>query len=325
MFNRRKFIQLMPAGLAGSIALPSALASSYPARAVRVIVPFSPGGGADVIARLILQPAAEALGRPCIVDNRPGASGIIGTDAAAKSPPDGYTLLLGQTGPNAINPSLYAKLPYDAVNDFTPIIQTTAYPYVVVVPSTLGVQDLKGLIALAKAKPGELTYGSAGNGSSTQLAAEMLLGGAGIKMLHVPYKGTAPALVDVTSGQLTLMCADVTSVASLVQSGKLTAIAVTGAGRSPLFPDLPTVAESGLPGFEASAWHGFFAPAGTPEAIIAKWHSVVQEALNTPELRNRFARDGIEVVGSTPTQFSAYVKDEIRKWAQVVTETGIKL
>ncbi|GAA4338418.1 tripartite tricarboxylate transporter substrate binding protein [Pigmentiphaga soli] len=332
MTDRRRFLRTTAlAGLCAG-ALPGAVRAAagagaepaFPGKPIRVVVPFTPGGGADIVARVILQHAGPKLGQPFVVDNRAGGSGIIGTEAVAKAPPDGYTLLMGQTGPNAINPALYAKLPYDAIKDFAPITLTTAYPYVAVVAPSLNVDSLQALAALVSAKPGTLAFGSAGVGSSTHLAALLYLGRARLSMIHAAYKGTSAALADVAGGQIAMMFADITSASALIRSGRLRALAVTGSQRSRLFPDVPTVAEAaGLPGFEASAWHGFLAPAGTPAPIVHTLHEALVGALTSPEVRGRFAQDGIEVVGNTPEQFAGFLREEIGKWGAVVKEAGI--
>jgi tripartite-type tricarboxylate transporter receptor subunit TctC len=302
-----------------------AAAQPYPSKPVRVIVAFAPGGGADIVARMISQRLGERLGQPFVVDNRGGAGGIIGTDMAAKAAADGYTLLFGQSGPNTMNPSLYAKLPYDAVKDFAPITQATVYPYVIAVHPSVPAKTLADLIALAKAKPRGVSYGSAGLGSSAHLAVELLVRQAGIELNHIPYKGAGPALADTVAGQVNMVFGDAASATQQAKAGKVRALAVTGARRSPLIPDVPTASESGLPGYEATAWHGFLAPAGTPPDVIAKLHGEIVAILKTPELRERLERDGIETVGNTPDQFAAYIRSEIEKWGTVVRQTGIKL
>jgi len=309
------------------IAMAPALAYSqaYPSKPVRVVVAFAPGGGADIVGRLISQHLGERLGQSFVVENRGGAGGIVGTDAVAKAPPDGYTLLFGQQGPNAINPSLYAKLPYDAIKDFATITQATIYPYVIALHPSVPAANFKELLALAKARPGELSFATAGLGSSAQLAAELLMRQAGIKLNHIPYKGAGPALMDTVAGQVAMVFGDAASTANQARSGKVRAAAVTGARRLPLLADVPTVAEAGLPGYEAAAWHGWFAPAGTPAAIVDRLQAEIAAILKLPEVRERLTRDGIEAVGSTPEQFAAYLRADIEKWGKVVREAGIKL
>ncbi|MFC4273879.1 Bug family tripartite tricarboxylate transporter substrate binding protein [Achromobacter aloeverae] len=299
--------------------------AAYPERPVRVIVPFAAGGGADIVARLVFKGVSEQLGKAFIIDNRGGAGGIIGTDAVAKAEPDGYTLLLGQSGPNAINPSVYSKLPYDARKDFAPVTQLTRYPYVVAVKKQLPVDNLKELIALAKRQPGTLTVSTAGQGSSAHLAIELFMRQAGISINAVPYKGAGPALLDVVGGTVDMTFGDAASASKQAQAKNVKAVAVTGAKRSPLLPDVPTVAEAGVPGYEASAWHGVLAPRGTPEPIIRTLQAAIVKVLADPALKARLAEDGIETVGSSPEEFNRALLAEIDKWHTVVVEANIKL
>ncbi|CAM3785452.1 LacI family transcriptional regulator [Bordetella sputigena] len=298
---------------------------TYPDRPVRVIVPFAAGGGADIVARLVFKGVSEQLGKAFIIDNRGGAGGIIGTDAVAKADPDGYTLLLGQSGPNAINPSVYSKLPYDARKDFAPITQLTRYPYVVAVKKQLPVDNLKELIALAKRQPGTLTVSTAGQGSSSHLAIELFMRQAGISINPVPYKGAGPALLDVVAGTVDMTFGDAASASKQAHAKNVKALAVTGAKRSPLIPDVPTVAEAGVPGYEATAWHGVLAPRGTPEPVIRILQASIAKVLADPALKARLAEDGIETVGSSPEDFNRALLAEIDKWHTVVVEANIKL
>ncbi|OZI37459.1 hypothetical protein CAL29_03350 [Bordetella genomosp. 10] len=305
--------------------LPGAAQAAYPDRPVRVIVPFAAGGGADIVARLVFKGVGEQLGKAFIIDNRGGAGGIVGADAVAKAEPDGYTLLLGQSGPNAINPSVFSKLPYDARKDFAPITQLTRYPYVIAVKKQLPVDNLKALIDLAKRKPGTLTVSTAGQGSSAHLAIELFMRQAGISINPVPYKGAGPALLDVVSGVVDMTFGDAASASKQAQAGNVKALAVTGARRSPLLPDVPTVAEAGVPGYEASAWHGVLAPRGTPAPIVHTLQQAIAKVLADPALRARLAQDGIETVGSSPEEFNRALLAEIDKWHQVVVDAHIKL
>lgn len=305
--------------------LSQAFAQSYPTKPVKIIVAFAPGGGADIVARLIAQHLTQRLGQPFVVDNRGGGGGIIGTDMAAKAAPDGYTILLGQSGPNVLNPSLYAKLPYDAIKDFAPITQATIYPYVIAVHPSVPAKNLRELLAMAKARPGEVSYGTAGTGSSAHLAAALFERQTGARMNHIPYKGAGPALMDTVAGQVNMVFGDAASATQQAKAGRVRALAVTGAKRSPLIPEVPTAMESGAPGYEATAWHGFLAPAGTPREIIDKLHTEIAAILNTREVRERLERDGIEPVGNTPEQFGALIKAEIDKWGKVVRDANIKL
>ena len=302
----------------------NAAAQPYPSKPIRFIVPFSAGGGADIVARAIGQKLSESVGQQVIIDNRTGAAAIIGTEIAAKSPPDGYTIILGQTGPNSINPGLYERLPYDALKDFAPITLATTYPYVLVVHPSLPVHSVKQLIVLAKARPNQLTFASAGNGAANHLAAELLKSMAGISMVHVPYKASAPALIDVLGGHVSMMLDPIITSMPHVKLGKLRALAVTGLKRSPLAKDLPTFDETGLPGYEAIGWHGILAPAGTPADIIAKLNNDIVKAIHTPEMRTRFAEQGAEPVGNTPVQFAEFLKSDLEKWAKVVKTAGVR-
>ena len=302
----------------------SAAAQSYPGKPIRFIVPFSAGGGADIVARAIGQKLGEAIGQQVIVDNRTGAAAIIGTEIAAKSPPDGYTIILGQTGPNSINPGLYERLPYDALKDFAPITLTTKYPYALVVHPSLPVRSVKELITLANARPNQLTFASAGNGAANHLAAELLKSMAGITLVHVPYKASAPALIDVLGGHVTMMLDPVITSLPHVKLGKLRALGVTGLQRSPVASDLPTFDESGLPGYEAIGWHGVLAPAGTPADIINRLNGEIVKIIQTPEMRTRFAEQGAEPVGNTPAQFAQFLQSDLRKWASVIKTAGVR-
>ena len=302
-----------------------AQAQSWPARPVRVVIAFAPGGGADIVGRAVSQHLSDRLGQPFVVENRGGAGGMIGTELVAKAPADGYTLLFGQQGPNAINPSLYAKVPYDALRDFAPVTQATSYPYVIATHPAMPFATFRDMLTAAKARPASLSYGTAGLGSSAQLAGELLQRQAEVKLNHIPYKGAGPALVDAVAGQVSMVFGDAASTSAQVRAGKLRALAVTGTTRLPLLPEAPTVAEAGLPGYEATAWHGWLAPAGTPVAIVNRLHSEVAAILRLPDIRERLARDGIEAVGSTPEQFAAYLRAEVDKWGKVVRDAGIRL
>jgi tripartite-type tricarboxylate transporter receptor subunit TctC len=312
---------LLWAGLAGT----AMAADPYPNRPVRVIVPFAAGGGADVVARLVFTKLSMKLGQAFVIDNRGGAGGIVGTDAVAKAAPDGYTLLLGQTGPNALNPALFTKLPYDPIGDFAAVVQLTAYPYVIVVNPNVPVQSLAELIALAKAKPNTLSFGTAGTGSSGQLAAELFMRTTGTKLIHVPYKGAGPALVDTVAGVVTMTFGDMAASTPLVTSGRLRALAVTGPKRTFLMPGVPTVSESGYPGFEALAWHGVYAPAKTPPDIINKLNKEMALILAEPDVREKLQQAGIDPIGASPAAYAAYTREEIKKWGTIVREANIRL
>jgi len=300
-------------------------ADVYPGKAVRVIVPFATGGGADLVARMVFTKLAGKLGQPFVIDNRGGAGGMVGTDAVAKAAPDGYTLLLGQTGPNAINPWLYAKVPYDPVADFAPVIQLTSYPYVIVAHPSVPARSIQELIALAKAKPDSLTFGTAGLGSSAQLAAELFMRATGTQLTHIPYKGAGPALADTVANVVSLTFGDMASSTPLILSGRLRGLAVTGQRRSPLLPNVATVAESGYPRFEALAWHGVYAPAKTPAEVINRLNGELALILAEPEVREKLQKEGIEVIGASPAAFDAYTRAEIQKWGTIIRAANIKL
>jgi len=320
-----RILTLISSALWAYIALIScSFAQTYPTKPVRLIVPFSAGGGADIVARAIAQKLGDALAQQVVVDNRTGAAAIIGTELAAKSAPDGYTLILGQTGPNSINPGLYERLPYDPLKDFAPITLATTYPYVLVVHPSIPAKTVKELIALAKAKPNQLSFASAGNGAANHLAAELFKSMAGIQMVHVPYKASAPALIDVLGGHVSMMLDPVITAMPHVKLGKLRALGVTSLQRTPVAKDLPTFAETGLPGFEAIGWHGILAPAGTPREIIMRLSSEIVTVLRTPDIRNRFAEQGAEPVGNTPEQFLEFLKSDLTKWAKVIKAAEVR-
>ena len=305
-------------------AVSSAHAQNYPSKSIRFVVPFAPAGGSDLVARTVAMKITEALGQTVIVDNRAGAAGSIGADIAAKSPPDGYTLLLGSNGPLAINPSLYAKLPYDAARDFAPVSLVTVMPFLLVTHPSLPVKSVKDLIALAKAKPGQLNYGSPGNGSTTHLANELLKSMTGMQITHIPYKGVAPAATDLVSGQVQMMSGDLSTLLPHVHSGRMRGIAVTGARRSPLLPDMPTIAESGVPGYEASGWFGVLVPAGTPQSIVERLNSAMIRGLAAADARDRLKAFGGEVATGTPEQFAAHIRTEAAKWSKLIRALGLR-
>jgi len=300
-------------------------AQDYPRKPVRLIVPFAPGGGNDVVARAIAQNLGASLGQPVIVDNRAGAGGVVGAELAAKSSPDGYTLFLGGVGSHAVNPSLHAKLPYDPVRDFAPITLIASAPSVLVVHPSVPAHTIAQFTALAKANPGKLNYASNGNGSSAQLAAVLYESMAGVAMVHVPYKGLAPALVDLLSGEVQAMFSSVVAIVPHIRAGRLRALAVTGQRRSPLMPEVPTLDESGLPGYQAGSWYGMLAPAGTPRPIIVRLHDEIVRALAQPEVRERLAAEGAEVAGSTPEEFAAHIRSELARTGKLLRDAGIRL
>jgi tripartite-type tricarboxylate transporter receptor subunit TctC len=297
--------------------------ASYPSRPVRVIVPFAPGGGLDISTRLIAQKLTEKWGQNIVVDSRPGAATIVGSDIAAKAAPDGYTLLMITTT-FAINPGLYPKLPYDPAKDFAPVTQLNFQPNVVVVTPSFAAKSVKDLIGLAKAKPGALTFATPGAGSAPHLSAEMFQRAAGVSMTHVPYKGIPPAVTDVLGGRVTMLFTTTISAAPHIKAGKLRALAITSAKRQASMPDVPTIGET-IPGYRAEAFQGMVAPAGVPQAIVGKIASEVARIVRLPEISQRFQLDGAEAVGSTPKEFAVFLKTEMQKWGKVIKDAGIKL
>ena len=297
-----------------------AFAQGYPTKPVKVVVPYPPGGPTDIVARVVSQKLSEQTGQQFLVENRPGAGGNIGAEAVAKAPADGYTLLVATTA-HAINPSLFKSLNYQLLKDFAPVSQLTSGPLVIVVNPALPAKNVAELIALAKAKPGTLSFASSGNGQSTHLSAELFSSMAGVKMNHVPYKGSAPALTDVMGGQAALMFDTMLSAMPHVKSGKLRALAVTSAKRSPAAPELPTVAET-LPGYEAIAWNNLLAPVGTPKDVIAKLSVELKKVLDQPDVKDRFAAQGFAAAWTTPEASTAFMQSEVDKWAKVVKASG---
>jgi tripartite-type tricarboxylate transporter receptor subunit TctC len=314
--------------VAGGLALlpcPIAIAQSYPAKPVKMIVPFPPGGSLDFAGRLIAQKLTDAWGQSVVVENKPGAGGNIGADYVAKSPPDGYTILLGALSTHAVNPSLYKSMPYDAAKDFAPITLIAVTPNVLVVNASLPVNNVKEFIAYAKANPGKLAFGSGSNGSAGHLAGELFKVETGTDAVHVPFKGGAPATQALLAGDTQFMFDNLANAMAQVKAGKLKALAVTTAQRSKLVPDLPTMAEAGLPGFDISTWYGFFAPAGTPPAIVTKWNADVTKILNSPEVRDKLMADGAEPAPNTPEQFAQMIANELTKYARIVKMSGAKV
>lgn len=311
------------ATLAGSGA-GSALAQNYPTRVVRIVVPQAPGAQSELFARMLGQKLSESLGQSVINDPRPGAGGAIGAEVAARAAPDGYTLLFGTNSTHGSNPALYAKLPYDAVRDFAPIALTVGMPYVLSVHPSLPVTSLKQLIAFAKSMPGQLYYASAGNGSTHHLSGELLRSMARINIVHVPYKGGPPATAATVGGEVSMLFNTVGSVQPSVKSGRLRALAVTTTSRSGALPDVPTMAEAGLPGFQMQSWFGLLAPAGTPRPIISRLNAETNKALNTPEMKSAIATMGANVMSGSPEQFADHIKSEIGRIGEIVKAAGIK-
>ena len=306
-----------------SIAL-LAQAQSYPTKPIHLIVPFPPGGGNDTVARAIAQQLGPDLGQPMVIDNRPGAGGSVGAELAAKAPPDGYTLFLAGVGSHAVNPNVHAKLPYDPVKDFAPITLLASAPSVLVVNPAVPARTIAEFTAYARANPGKLNYASNGAGSAAQLAAAMYETMAGVRMVHVPYKGIAPAMTDLMGGEVQLMFGTIVALVPHVQAGKLRALAVTSRKRSPLLPDVPTLAESGLSDYQAGSWYGILAPAGTPREIIERLHGAMVKALKQPDVAKRLAAEGAEVIGSAPEEFAAHIRSELARVGDVVRAAGIR-
>jgi tripartite-type tricarboxylate transporter receptor subunit TctC len=298
--------------------------AGYPNRPVKIIVAFPPGQATDQAARAIAQKLSESQGQQFFVENRPGAASIIGSEAAAKSPNDGYTLFMGSSGSLAVNPGMYAKLPYDPVKDFTPISLTLKVPFFVVVNPSIPAGTVKELVAYLKANPGKINFGSAGNGASNHLSAELFKSVTGVNMVHVPYKGSPPAVTDLLAGQIGLMFETGPLIMPHVKSGRLKALAVGSAQRSLAAPDLVTVAESGYPGFETVGWAGLLAPAGTPKEIVTKLNAEVVRILSQPEVTGRFVTLGAELLSSSPDDFGTYIKSETAKWGKVIKDSGAK-
>jgi len=313
------------AGLLATFACGLAFAQAYPAKPIRVLVPFPPGGGTDIVAREVTQRVATNTGWTFVIDNKPGAGGNLGVDQAAKSPADGYTIVLGQTSNLAINPTLYAKLPYDPVKDLAPIGLIASAPLVLVVPAQSPFKSLGDLVAAAKAKPGEVNFASPGNGTVAHLTGEKFQKAAGIRFQHVPYKGANQALTDVISGQVQLYVSSVPSVLQQIRTGKLRPLAVTSDKRVDDLPQTPTVGEAGYKGFDAVTWFGFLAPAGTPKDAIARLNAEFNKALQQPELRKRLGDEGADPLGGTPEQFAQLIREDIGRWGKIVKESGVRL
>ena len=305
------------------IALP-VLAQSYPTKPIRLVLPYPPGGGTDVIARPLAQKLTEQLGQQVIVDNRGGAGGNIGMEFVAKSPADGYTLLFALTAQYAVNPSLYPKLPYDPVRDYAPISLLANAPYLLVVHPALPAKSVAELVALVKARPGQLSYSSSGNGSGAHLAGEMLRSLAHVEIVHVPYKGAGPAMPDLIAGQVQLSFITYTAAGPHIKTGRLRALGVTTAKRSPTLPDLPAIGET-VAGYDSAVWYGFAAPAGTPPEIVSKLNTEVLRVLAAPDFRSRITLEAVSPIGSTPEEFSSFMKSEIVRWAKVVKDSGAKV
>ncbi len=323
------FAALLAAATLLAATLPAAaqkpaVEGGYPSKAIRMIVPFAPGGGTDIIARLLAQDLGAAWGQSVVVDNRGGSGGIVGTELAAKAAPDGYTMILVSLGYSCA-PALYSKLPYDSEKDFLPVSRVATQPFVYVVIPSLGVASMKEFIALAKSRPGAIRYGSGGSAGSSHLGTELLRVMAGIDLTHVPYKGTGPALTAMLSGEIQVQLIGISSVVPHMKTGRMRALAVSGARRSPAAPEVPTVAESAVPGYEFDVWYGMLLPARTPRAIVDKTAAEIDRALKTSALAQRFAAVGLEPVGSTPEAFARMIAAEIARWRKVVSSAKIRI
>ena len=316
---------LVAIALCSAFAFTGAAHAQYPTKPIKIVVPFPAGGTTDILARAVAADLQKAFGQAVVVENKAGAGGNIGSDSVAKSSPDGYTLLMGTVGTHAINVSLYPKMPYDAVKDFAPVSLVAGVPNVLVASPSFPVNSVKDLVDAAKKAPDKITFASSGSGTSIHLSGELFKQLAGVQMTHVPYKGSSAALPDVISGQVNVMFDNAPSVIQHIRGGKLKAVAVTSDKRSPALPGVPTIAESGLPGFEASSWFGVLAPAATPKDIVDKLSGAIAKSLQTPEMKERLAGQGAVAVGNTPEQFSAHIKSEIDKWSKVVKASGAKV
>jgi tripartite-type tricarboxylate transporter receptor subunit TctC len=300
-----------------------AAAQGFPSKPVRIVVPFPPGGSTDLLARRIAEKWQQSMGQPVIVENRPGAGGVTGSDFVARATPDGHTLVLGVTGSHGVSISLNPRLPYHPLKSFEPISRVVSAPLVIVVGAAVPARTLAEYVAAARSRPGEITHSSPGVGTSMHLTGEMFNAAAGTQLMHVPYKGSAGAINDLMGGQVQSMFSDFLVALPQVEAGRIRALAVTSARRHPLMPNVPTVAESGYPGFEALSWQGLFAPAGTPREVVERLNAETQKALASPDIRDFFSRQGFEVGGSTPAEFRTFIEAEIPKWAKVVKEAGL--
>ncbi len=318
-----RYPRLLAVALAASAALPTVTAAQqYPVKAIRFIVPFAPGGPTDIMSRALAEKLTARLGQQIVVDNRGGAGGSIGTAIAARSTPDGYTIVIGHIGTLAINVSLYPRLEYDPVKDFAPISLIATLPLGLFVNANVPAKSVAELIALAKAKPGRLNFGSAGNGSAIHMAGAMFKTMAGIDIVHVPYKGNAASLADLVAGRVQMMFSNLLTTAPHVKAGRLRAIAISTAKRSQQAPDLPTIAESGVPGYDYAPWYGILAPTGTPRAIVMRLNREIGQIINAPEMKERFRKQGIDLVTSTPEAFAELIRREIPKWREIVKKSG---
>jgi tripartite-type tricarboxylate transporter receptor subunit TctC len=311
--------------LAAALAAGATRADDYPSHPIRLVVPYAAGGGADSVARIVARRVAETIGQAIVIENRGGGGSIIGTELVRNANPDGYTLLLGQSGPISINPAVYKDLPYDPERDFAPVTMTTAYPYIMVVSPALGVKTVQEFVALAQSKPGQLNYGTTGVGAANHLVTELFDSKAGIKMTHIPYRGTALAVTDLLAGHVQLVFADPISALPQINAGALLALAVTSKDRSPVAPNVPTISESGYPGFDAIAWHGILAPANTPPAIVNRLNAEIVKALKDPETATLLEKQAMQTIGNPPQAFADFIKQDIAVWKQVAEQAKVEV
>jgi tripartite-type tricarboxylate transporter receptor subunit TctC len=321
---RFAIVALLRAAALAALACGAALAQSYPAKPIRILIAQAPGSATDVISRVVGNRLSEALGQPVVIEARPGAGGVVGTEAAAHATADGYTLFMGNNSTHGSNPALYEKLPYDAVKDFAPITFVASVPYVLVVDPSLPVKSVQELIAYAKARPGKINFASAGNGSTHHFCGELLKSMAGIDLVHVPYKGSGPGIAGLLGGEVSMMFANVADIGAQVKSGKVKPLAVTTTKRAALLPEVPTMAEAGLAGFEIQSWFGLLAPAGTPAPVVARLNAEAAKVLARSDVKATLAAQGLEVAASSPEQFAAYIKSEIARFAKIAKAAGIK-
>jgi tripartite-type tricarboxylate transporter receptor subunit TctC len=320
-----RFHHLVAAACAVAVVVAApCIAQTYPTRSIRLVVPFPPGGGADIFARLIGKKMSESMGQQFVVDNRGGAAGIIGCELVAHAPPDGYTLLMATTGTHTTNPAVFAKLPYDPIKDFAPVSIVADSPFVLLVHPSVPARNVKELIALAKAHPGELTFGHSGIGSSSHLGIELFNAMAGTRMIGVPYKGLALATADTIAGNITMNWDSITASAQFIKAKRIRALGIGSAKRSPLMPELLTISEAGVPGFELGSWYAIFAPAGTPQQIVRLLNNEIVKALKAPGMKEQFATLGADPIGSTPEALTAVVKRDLVKWAKVARDANVK-
>lgn len=323
MTNCKKLRYVVATFLLCTVA--AAMAQPYPAKPIRLIAPSTPGDAPDVIARLIALRLSPVLGQPIVVENRPGAGGVIGSEVAAKSAPDGYTLIMGNAGSHGINAAVYSKLPYDIQRDFAPISQVAIAPNIMVINPSIPAKSVAEFIAYAKSQPGKLSYASGGNGSSAHMSMELFKAMSGVDIQHVPYKGSSPALTDLMGGQVAVFIGNIPPTVPLVRAGKLRALAVTTKSRSTLMPELPTISEAGLSGYETVAWFGVLAPAGTPPEIVKRLSTEIGKIARSPEMRDKLVAMGAEPVGGTPEEFKAVIDSDIAKWKRLAQKESIKV